>query len=101
MPRSGLSNSQAKAVADYLSGVPSVTVGASEDRRAISKVTDGVYRKIIRPVENRLPYPTRENSKIYLAAMFGIGIFTGALILAVSFWLFVYRGRRRNRGTIN
>jgi len=95
MPRPSLSSPQAKAVADYLSGVISETAGAVEDRSAISRITDVVYT-LVRPVENRLPYPTRENAKKYLAAFFGIGLFMGALILASSIWLLAYRRRKHN-----
>jgi mono/diheme cytochrome c family protein len=92
MPRQGLSSAQAKAIAEYLSGASEGKVQADGDRGAISRSKE-VANKIIRPVENRLPYPTRENAKIYLVVMFGIGLFAGAVGLAIPYWLFDYRRR--------
>ena len=100
MPRLGLSSPQAKAVADYLSGVTGATAGAGEERSAIGKVRNAVFA-MVRPIENRLPYPTRENAKKFLVAMFGIGFLIGVLVLASSFLLFAYWRSKRNRKVSN
>ena len=98
MPRPGLSGPQAKAVADYLVGVSGDAAAAVEDRGAIRKVTD-VGNKIVRPVENRLPYPTRENAKQFLAVMFACGFVMGTLVLGLSLWLLANRRRKRHRSS--
>ena len=101
MPRPGLSSAQAKAVADYLSGISRDQAGAVHDRSGIRKAASAVYRNIFRPIENRLPYPTRENAKVFLAVIFVVGVFLGALLLAFSLWLLAYRRRRRDSGESN
>jgi len=95
MPRLGLSNPQAKAVADYLSRVPGETAGAGGVSSVISRMANVVDR-VVRPVKDRLPYPTRENAKWYGAAFLGIGFFMGALGLALFLWLIAYRRRKRS-----
>ena len=100
MPLPGLSSSQAKAVADYLSGVQEETPLAGEDRGVIKRVTNVMY-SVVRQVEDRLPYPTRENAKQFLAVMFAIGFVMGALVLGFSHWLLANRRRRRNRDSFN
>lgn len=95
MPRPGLTSSQAQAVADYLAGISAETIGTVDNRNAIRRATSAVYKKLFRPIENRLPYPTRENAVGFLAAMFGIGALAGALVFALSLKLLAYRRRRR------
>ncbi len=75
-----------------------VPVEASHSRSGIRKAASAVYRNIFRPIENRLPYPTRENSKVFLAVTFGGGFFLGASLLAFFLWLLASRRKRRNMG---
>jgi hypothetical protein len=100
MPRQGLSSSQAKAIADYLAGISGETAGTVKDRGAIGKIKDAM-NSLVRPVQNRLPYPTRENAKQFLTAMFAIGFVVGAMVFGVSLWLLANRWRQRNRGSSN
>ena len=97
MPRPSLTEPQARAIADYLSGVPVETGEAVQGRGAIRRFT-GAVSKLARPVENRLPYPTRENAKKYLASLYVIGFVTGVLLLAFAIWLLAYYRRKRNGG---
>ena len=98
MPRLGISGPQAKAIADYLSREPGETAESDDDSKGIGKVTAAVYA-VVRPIEKRLPYPTRENAKVYGAALLGLGFFMGMLVLSGSFWLIAYRRRKQsNRG---
>jgi hypothetical protein len=101
MPSQGLSDAQAKAVADYLSGISAEASGADKSRSAIGTAKSAVYDKVFRPIENQFPYPTRENAKVFLGVMFVVGVLTGALLLALSIRLLAHRRRRRSRGASN
>lgn len=101
MPSQGLSDAQAKAVADYLSGISSEASRADKSRSSIETATSAVYEKVFRRIENRLPYPTRENAKVFLTLMFVAGVLTGALLLKLSIQLLAFRRRRKSRGVSN
>ena len=95
MPRLGLSNQQARTIADFLAGITDDIEESSNGRGPFSKITDAA-NWMSDLVQDQLPIPNQDNAKKFLAAFFAVGVLFGVLGTASLVWVFVLRRRRRD-----